>query len=260
MKSLKFTKKALLCSKFFKNIFMKKFIAILSLLFLFVGNVFSVSAQTDSALKIMNVQAKFADQIDIGFNQEVDTSTLRVTIENTLLHTFVIVSNYEPKLDDAKTISIKLGENLQSSATYKLTINSAISTSGQTISAGIDAIREFVTPDKFTSRDTASSTAITSTTKTDLNASTGTSAPISKTDSQTTISTGNTTSSSLSQTPSKTGATTSTVTDTKSASGSSALKSSEVKELPTTGSEAIILLVFSIILASFIIFARSRKA
>lgn len=142
---------------------MKYLIQILLMVMFFSVNASLVSAQTGAEvtteaaqdsktanpLSINMVNPVSEREIDIVFSEPVALDSVRVTVENSLTRENVKVVNYTQAMAPT-TVRVLLDTNLLQSTTYKLTINTAISLKNETITAGVDAIREFVTPVQFT--------------------------------------------------------------------------------------------------------------
>lgn len=122
---------------------------------LFVAIIFSfnflvsVSAQEENKLGITMVDAVAPNKIDIYFTEAIEPESLRVTVENQTTKNFLNVVNYESSTEVDWLNHIYLDSDLSESTAYKLTVNSVISKNGSTITEGIDAIRDFVTPARF---------------------------------------------------------------------------------------------------------------
>lgn len=129
---------------------MKVFKIIFALIFLFV-NFSLVNSQeiTANSLSINMVDAVSPNKIDIYFSEAIESDSLRVSIENQTDKNFLDISEYKKSENIAWLSHIYLKSPLKESTAYKLTVNSVISTNGNTISEGIDAIRDFVTPARF---------------------------------------------------------------------------------------------------------------
>lgn len=129
---------------------MKVFKIIFALIFLFV-NFSLVNSQeiTANSLSINMVDAVSPNKIDIYFSEAIESDSLRVSIENQTDKNFLDISEYKKSENIAWLSYIYLKSPLKESTAYKLTVNSVISTNGNTISEGIDAIRDFVTPARF---------------------------------------------------------------------------------------------------------------
>lgn len=129
---------------------MKVFKIVFALIFLFV-NFSLVNSQeiTSNSLSINMVDAVSPNKIDIYFSEAIESDSLRVSIENQTDKNFLDISEYKKSENIAWLSHIYLKSPLKESTAYKLTVNSVISTNGNTISEGIDAIRDFVTPARF---------------------------------------------------------------------------------------------------------------
>lgn len=219
---------------------MKKFFA-LFIVAIFSFAPLSVLAQdlptsTSNSLSIVRALADEPRAVDIVFSEDVDLATIRTTIENAVSGASIPVLDYT-SLPNNSTIRVLLSEDLTTSTTYKLTVNSAISKQGKTINAGVDAIREFVTPTQFIIDSEES-----------LNAPSNTSLAVVNT----------TTSESSAAT---------TLTDSRDSNSSTASGaaeknelSPEVKELPATGAETAIIAFIVLAIAALIMFAKRRTA
>lgn len=129
---------------------MKVFKIIFTLIFLF-ANFSLVNSQeiTTNSLSINMVDAVSPNKIDIYFSEAIESDSLRVSIEDQTNKNFLDITEYKKSENIAGLNHIYLSSPLKESTAYKLTVNSVISTNGNTISEGIDAIRDFVTPARF---------------------------------------------------------------------------------------------------------------
>ncbi|RAL56401.1 hypothetical protein BLM37_02700 [Candidatus Gracilibacteria bacterium GN02-873] len=133
------------------NSFLKK---ITLLLVLLLSSFSFVYAQTGSekinatTLSVTQVNPVSPREIDVTFSEPINITTLRVTLENQITRDMVGVSGYH-ETTNPNVARVELSSEMATSATYKITVNTVTATSGATISAGIDATKEFVTPARF---------------------------------------------------------------------------------------------------------------
>lgn len=133
------------------NSFLKK---IALLLVLLLSSFSLVYAQTGSentnatTLSVTQVNPVSPREIDVTFSEPIKITTLRVTLENQITRDMVGVSGYH-ETTNPNVARVELSSEMATSATYKITVNTVTATSGATISAGIDATKEFVTPARF---------------------------------------------------------------------------------------------------------------
>lgn len=140
---------------------MKKFFHIICVIF-FSVSIFSTYAQenvTDSSiankdelassLEIISAQPSASRVVEVTFNENVVLDSVRVTVENQKTKQFVKVKEYLYSEYGNTVVKVILWENLDVNTTYTLIVNSVISEKNNTIKDGIDAIRDFITPDKF---------------------------------------------------------------------------------------------------------------
>ncbi len=104
---------------------------------------FSSASQT--SLMIADTNVLDAKTVDISFSDPIDVQTVRVTIANQATRENVRVGSYTGTMDK-NVVRVLLQDALISDTDYTLTINTAMSTEGQTINAGVDAIRDFRSP------------------------------------------------------------------------------------------------------------------
>lgn len=127
---------------------MKKFF------FYFIAIIFaftplSLFAQTASSnLSLLSVDAKNQTEIELIFNKNIKIDSLRVTVENQNTRELLPVKQYFSTVDE-KIARVQLEKELLTSSPYRLTVNTATATDGNSISTGVDAVREFVTPAVF---------------------------------------------------------------------------------------------------------------
>lgn len=133
------------------NSFLKK---IALLLVLLLSSFSLVYAQTGSeninatTLSVTQVNPVSPREIDVTFSEPIKITTLRVTLENQITRDMVGVSGYH-ETTNPNVARVELSSEMATSATYKITVNTVTATSAATISAGIDATKEFVTPARF---------------------------------------------------------------------------------------------------------------
>lgn len=155
--------------------------------------------------------------LDISFNEPIDTNTVRVTISEQSTRANVRVGEYTGGTDQ-NTVRVSLLDLLDPNTDYTLTINTAMSMNGQTINAGVDAIRDFHTP---SSLGNATGSSVPS----ELNAPTNTSA-VTVTDSN----------ENAQDTP---------VAESDAHTGSEA-PVAVAEELPQTGTDAVLIILFAL--------------
>jgi len=196
----------------------------------------TTSAKSD--LTIVSVEATDANKIDITFNQPIDINSVRVTLVDQATRQNVRVTDYAKSHLGDRSVQVNLLNDLSANTAYILTVNTAMSLTNDTISAGVDAIREFTTgtfssgEPEFNAPSNPNVAVATGTTSTNTPASsTGT----------------NTTMSPLS------GATASGNTDTTQ-SGSTTL----AQELPATGFDAVFLLLGVLLVVGLVFMTRKR--
>lgn len=99
-------------------------------------------------LALISVNPKTANILEVAFNKPVQIDSVRVTIENQATREMFTIKNYSA---DARqnVILAELDREMPVSTAYRLTVNTATATDGNSISMGVDAIREFVTPAVF---------------------------------------------------------------------------------------------------------------
>lgn len=112
------------------------------------ASIFAVSADTSNSLRIVRIQAVDANAFDIVFSHDIEVPSVRVSVIYQSTRDTVVIDGYEGT-DDARAVRVKTRAPLETSTAYVLTVNTAISKTSQTISAGVDAIRDFVTPAEF---------------------------------------------------------------------------------------------------------------
>lgn len=86
----------------------------------------------------------------LTFNQPIKTDSVRVAIENQTTKESLKIAQYIP-IQDTSSVEIVLENNLETSTSYRLTVNTATSLDEKTISAGVNAIKEFISPSQFAS-------------------------------------------------------------------------------------------------------------
>lgn len=100
----------------------------------FAQNATPTAATPTDSLSIVRALADEPRVVTLSFSEPVDIATVRVTVENPLDRTLLMVSSYTGGVS-GNDIRVLLSDNLHTSTTYKLTINSAIAQSGKTINA-----------------------------------------------------------------------------------------------------------------------------
>ena len=110
------------------------------------------AGSTDSSLAISTVDVVDANTLLLTFNQSIVVDSVRVTVTNQTSRENVRVSSpngYTPADNSDAGVVVHLDGTLTPSTAYVLTVNTAISTDNQVISAGVDAIRDFMAPATF---------------------------------------------------------------------------------------------------------------
>ena len=136
---------------------MQKIFALIVSLFI-AFSVLSVSAQSENViteqqeittLNIISVQPVGPRLIDVTFNEDIDIASVRVVVENQKTRENIRVTSYDYSEFGNTVVRVSLATDLETSTTYTLIVNSVISVNNNTIKDGIDAIRDFLTPAKF---------------------------------------------------------------------------------------------------------------
>lgn len=102
------------------------------------------SSTTSDSLTIHQIESVDANILRVIFSLPVDVDSIRVTLTDSLTRASLRVIEYRGVPDNTRAVDITVDSALKNDSTYILTVNTAISTTGKTISAGVDAIREFV--------------------------------------------------------------------------------------------------------------------
>lgn len=108
----------------------------------------NASQNQKNYLEIISVRPIYSQEIELIFSEAIDISSLRALIENVITRESVEIREYLPAKSD-NAVRIILQNPLQANASYRITVTSVISKTGKTISIGMDAIREFVSPNSL---------------------------------------------------------------------------------------------------------------
>lgn len=129
---------------------MKKIIAFFLVFFLLGTSFISAQENANGTLSIANISVISNKEIDVTFSQPIVISTLRIMLENQLTRDVISVKWYQ-ETNDANTARVEFASEMSVSTSYKMTVSTATATTGETIVAWVNAIREFTTPEKFES-------------------------------------------------------------------------------------------------------------
>lgn len=117
------------------------------------ASLFADETTSDDSLRILEVKSPRENTVNIVFSDEIEIESVRVTIMNQDTKDNVRVESYNPVESDTRAVEVKIRDVLKPSTAYILTVNTAISQKNQTISAWVDAIRDFTTPAHFEGTD-----------------------------------------------------------------------------------------------------------
>lgn len=228
---------------------MKKIFRFCVQICLFIGilSIIPTFAQSNNTLVVEQISIASKNQINVVFNDQIDASTIRVSIQNQITNESFSPSQTRIKTGNSNIIELLFASDLNTSTTYKLTIISAISKNGKTISAGVDAVKEFITPQDFPKIATP---VISQQNTSQAQNTSSVSGSVEAINNEWKNQTGNVSGENI--------WTSQSTTDDKNTP--KPLPSSNAKELPTTGAEVFIFLIFSIIISSIIIWLKNRKA
>lgn len=99
-------------------------------------------------LTLISVNSQAANILELAFNRPIEVDSVRITIENQTTREIFTVKKYYGN-EYLNVVLVELDREMTVSTAYRLTVNTATATDGNSISVGVDAIREFVTPAVF---------------------------------------------------------------------------------------------------------------
>lgn len=135
--------------------FVRVLVAVYFAFFLFTPLwLFSAEGVAGDSLRIVEVSPLSSGKIRVLFSDAIETESVRVSVSDQDTKENVRVDTYKAVDDMTHAVDVLMKDELKTKTAYVLTVNTAISHNNHTIRAGVDAIRDFITPASFLDTET----------------------------------------------------------------------------------------------------------